>query len=431
MLSLCFLASCVSSDVTGLLRAPRLSDEQRAIYDALSANTDGVFTLKYPRSGDYRSAFLIQDIDGDPETEALAFIEVQGEDGARLLTLSVLDRDGEGNWRNTDDFTLGGTDVDSVYFSTLSGGRTVFAVTSVLSSDERNASVFRYRGGELHSLLSRTFSYIGVGDFFGTGGEQLLLVRCDSAAKQSWAEFYVQSGTGLEMWANVSIDSYADEITDVTVGKLNDVTTGTMVTFRREATDVYGTDVLVRTDKGIVNVCYHTQNAALTIRRVNNLTELSNPLDINNDGIIELTGTVDFPGYENIDPSQRLRMTVWRGFSMSRFTEKYYGYYAASQGYVFFIPPRWQGNVTARLTDNGTSIEFLKAKRIDEANDVVLKIIVQPSGSPLSDELPDDAFFLGENKTLKKSYYAVTPNHKLPLALTETELKNAFKTLEQ
>ena len=59
--------------VENLLTAPKLNAEQTAIYQALTNSVGGGVKLRYPKSGDYRSAFILKNIDDEPGVEALVF----------------------------------------------------------------------------------------------------------------------------------------------------------------------------------------------------------------------------------------------------------------------------------------------------------------------------------------------------------------------
>ena len=70
--SIVLLAAAVSAMLSGctfggsaenLLSPPILYEEQEEIYAALMKVTGEDMTLQYPRSGAYRSAFVIKDID--------------------------------------------------------------------------------------------------------------------------------------------------------------------------------------------------------------------------------------------------------------------------------------------------------------------------------------------------------------------------------
>lgn len=80
-----------------LMKPPRLTAEQKEIDDALhDAVIASNISFKYPKTGDYRSAFVFHDIDGDGEEEAIVFYAVNFNDYTRL---SIMDRI-DGQWRS-------------------------------------------------------------------------------------------------------------------------------------------------------------------------------------------------------------------------------------------------------------------------------------------------------------------------------------------
>ena len=68
------LTGCsLNTSIDALLTPPKLSTQQEQIYTALKNFTGPNISLKYPRAGDYLSAFIVDDIDNDSEEEAIVF----------------------------------------------------------------------------------------------------------------------------------------------------------------------------------------------------------------------------------------------------------------------------------------------------------------------------------------------------------------------
>ena len=65
------------SGIDGLLSAPKLTEEQSEIHEALIRNVGNDISLKYPKSGENRSAFVIENIDNEPTEEAIVFFQIQ------------------------------------------------------------------------------------------------------------------------------------------------------------------------------------------------------------------------------------------------------------------------------------------------------------------------------------------------------------------
>ena len=68
-------------------------DQQNEIYTALQASIGKNITLKYPRTGDFTSAFLIANIDEESTQEAIVFYEAADTVNATMtLRINVLDQ---------------------------------------------------------------------------------------------------------------------------------------------------------------------------------------------------------------------------------------------------------------------------------------------------------------------------------------------------
>lgn len=89
------LTGCTfGTSIDNLLAPPKQSIEQEQIYSALTDAAGSGIRLKYPRSGKYLSAFIIEDIDSDGTDEAVVFYERNGLGvDERTLRINVLDQD--------------------------------------------------------------------------------------------------------------------------------------------------------------------------------------------------------------------------------------------------------------------------------------------------------------------------------------------------
>ena len=98
------LSGCspIQMDVEELMSPPKLTAEQAEIDSALKQALGENVKLKYPKSGDFRSAFVFHDIDGDGEEEAIVFYQL---DSSSTTWLTVMDRT-DGQWRSTYSLSL-------------------------------------------------------------------------------------------------------------------------------------------------------------------------------------------------------------------------------------------------------------------------------------------------------------------------------------
>ena len=97
------LSSCsfIQPTIEELMKPPKLSQQQMEVDAALKAalGTNSI-KLKYPLSGDYRSAYVFYDIDSDGVEEAIVFYQPSlDESGTRI---NILDYQ-EGAWTSVYD----------------------------------------------------------------------------------------------------------------------------------------------------------------------------------------------------------------------------------------------------------------------------------------------------------------------------------------
>ena len=111
--SVLMLSSCTAASFEELLSPPRLDGEQSDIYAALRDFTSGDIILKYPKSGQYRSAFVVRDLDNEPTDEAIVFYEMPNVSDGSSLRLNFLDKR-DGKWVSVYDLAASGSEVESV-----------------------------------------------------------------------------------------------------------------------------------------------------------------------------------------------------------------------------------------------------------------------------------------------------------------------------
>ena len=95
--ALFMLSGCsLNAGVDTLLTPPKLSTQQEHIYKALTDYAGTNISLKYPKSGDYLSAFIIADVDGDSENEAVVFYRKNSLNNTddSSLRMNILDQNG-------------------------------------------------------------------------------------------------------------------------------------------------------------------------------------------------------------------------------------------------------------------------------------------------------------------------------------------------
>ena len=87
----CVMSSCsVAGTAENLLSPPMLSAEQSEIYAALRKELGSEIKLKFPRAGDYRSAFIVANIDDEPTRIEVDFESKEDKITQQILTSDVV-----------------------------------------------------------------------------------------------------------------------------------------------------------------------------------------------------------------------------------------------------------------------------------------------------------------------------------------------------
>ena len=176
MLTSCSATNVITS-VDALLRPPRLTDDQNDIYDALTSYLSGKeMHLVYPQKGEYLSAFIQQDLDGDGLDEAAVFYQLTASTSSAPINMAIMDRQ-SGKWMVVSDVQMDGSGVED--FNIMEGGsKPLIAVGLTYAGESGNSlmQIFGLYGKELRLIFSRTYLAKTICDLTGDGKDEFLLV---------------------------------------------------------------------------------------------------------------------------------------------------------------------------------------------------------------------------------------------------------------
>ena len=201
-------SSCdkIQPDVESLLSPPKLTQEQREIYDALvETAVSSSIKLKYPKAGEYRSAFVMYDIDDDGEEEAIAFYDPQQEDPS--VRIKILDKQND-EWVSVYDKAngSGGVDVDRVMFENVSSvdRKDMIIGWNLINRAEKGVGIYSYEGEKLVSVYPDettsddmdTYSEMVVEDLNGDLRKELILLKNSTSTPVSYTHLQAGGGRG-------------------------------------------------------------------------------------------------------------------------------------------------------------------------------------------------------------------------------------------
>ena len=104
--------SYTNTDIQELMMPPRLTGDEAKIQNAISESANNKsHTFKYPQRGDYRSAIIMYDIDGDGMNEAIAFYQMDFTE-VNDINIVIIDQKDD-QWEQIAMFKVPASDIDN------------------------------------------------------------------------------------------------------------------------------------------------------------------------------------------------------------------------------------------------------------------------------------------------------------------------------
>lgn len=447
------LCGCsLGASVDNMLTPPKLSEEQNEIYQELINSVGKSVKLKYPRNGDYRSAFVIRNIDDEPGDEALVFYESKDiRSGESALRLKFLDKSGE-NWETVYDLACPGNEVDSIVFADLGsdtpsvasetetsalsdrGTSAIILSCTLLNQSEKSVLVLKYKDKKPVELLSSTYSCMSIADLNKDSQNELVIVSVNREMQTASASMYTDSTDGLELLSNTPLYGGAADYIRVTQGRLDESTPALFLDYSKGGGQS-GTDVLYCYGSRLFcpNSIGSNPAGGLISRQVNDYMAEIYSFDIDKDGFVEIPSTTPLPGYETLTKPEQLCAVQWYTVKNDNFTLESNSYFSGKYRFALLFPNRWTGVVTAVADFTNNDIIFISYNaevglNVTESNEIMRIHAAEKSdryipavseGEEKIEESEELEFFCTVNKSAETS----------KLALTESELKDSFVVL--
>ncbi len=427
LLTALMLTGCsMGVSVENLLTPPRLDEQQNEIYQALISSTGSGISLKYPKSGDYRSAFVVTDIDDEPTDEAMVFYasdSVQaGEAGLRMM---VLDQSG-GAWQAVYDMACMGSEVESLSFTSIGEGENHDMIIrySMLNQTEKAFSVVNYSDGVVKELFSSFYSCLEVVDLNSDGYNELITVVPDKVTGETYAMMFGRSGRSLNKLSQALLAGAHSEILHVGTGLVGEDTPALYIDYSR-GQGQYGTDVIYCHSGHLI-----CPDSSMISRFSNNYTADLASADIDRDGMTEMPGMTPLPGYETLPRNEQLCAVQWYDVTAHTITQEHYTYYSSKYSFALMFPNRWLGVVTAvpNLLENEIIFIGYNSAAGLEVNDSneLMRIRIVDKGDREAQKAATGMTLIGRNEDSLYYCAQTDSNAAAKLALSMSELQDSF-----
>ena len=427
-----FLSACsslsVTADVEQLMRPPTLSAEQEQVRDALEASigTDQ-YRLKYPTSGQYRSAYTFYDLDGDGQEEAVVFYALD-EDSSGVVRIAVLDSQ-NGQWRAVVSAAGQGTDVDQLQFASVTGSQAVDLVVGWIDETRtyETVTVYTFRQERLQNLYEDSYTELLVDDLDQDGMDELLLLRSSSGGRVT-AKLVENSLFSLEITDERRLNLSFANILQVQSGWLSQEVYGVAVD--GYTSDYrYSSEAIVARD-GQLAFPFDREGDSDDLYDLVTRSSRVFTRDVDGDGVLDFPSQEALPGYESSDPEDTLFLTRYLHFNGEGSLETAASAYVdAANGYLLFFPDNWLGEVTAVVQPQSGEVTFFQYLGSLEDQSAMLLRIRCYSSSDYQDQNDREQYVKLVSRGIFEYYASIHTIPGNPLSITLDHLSQEMFAL--
>lgn len=329
-----------AADTAELLSPPMLSGELKPIAEVINKTAENGYSFKYPSRGDYRSAVVREDIDGDGLLEAFAFYSTT--DGETVnMNINVIARQNN-EWVSvaTQKIVAGG--VDKIEFCDLDGDglAEILVGWEIYGTSEMQLAVYGMEQTTLVQRMLQKYTHFTTCDLNQDGKNEILLIKTATAENSNQASLFALTNEGITQISSCELDSTSKTFNEPIVAALSNGKPAIYIDEIKGAGAV--TEVLFLEKDVLVNPLYspETKETAVTLRSIS-----FSVTDINDDDVLEIPIQDNVPSVIKTEANEKLYLTNWCSFNGESLTVQRTSMINVNDGYSFTIPPRWIGKI--------------------------------------------------------------------------------------
>lgn len=373
MLAAFMLCGCnVGTDVETLLRPPRPAGEQRKIQQALeeyinsakpknAPNVQGGYVLKYPSAGEYRSAFVIKDLDGDGTDEAIVFYRRGIE--TDKISLNFLKKD-KGDWKSVCDIEGAGTNIERVQFGDLDGNGVLEILTGWNLDNVRDRQLVMYlvKGNEISEWHTELYNEFAVDKLTDSSRDSLMIIHSNAADNITTAKLLsvgrdaVTGKTSLVELGSTRLDGYIQRFTALQTVKLNDTIRGVYADGVKGNEDMV-TELIYWDGKQLCAPFYDKEKNSNTATYRNALLP---SMDLDGDGAVEWPKIKNITNYDQ-SSTDKIWLTEWESFDIDTQVreQKFSCIINMTDKYYILTDNSWEGKFTLSYKPQTHTLKLL------------------------------------------------------------------------
>ncbi len=340
-----FLAGCdiFTADTAELLSPPALSGDISPIAEAITASAGGEYTLKYPSKGNFRSAVVQNDINGDGTLEAIAFYSLDNATGENPVNMVInLISNNDGKWVSSAQQRIVAGGVDRIDFCDLDGDgvEEILVGWEIYGTSEMQVAVYSFKGGELIQRMLQKYTNFVCCDLDQNGTNEIMLIKFNAAEGTNSASVYSLTESGVTELYSCPLDKTVQSVGEPIVATLS---SGRPAVYIDEVKGVGAiTEVLFVEKNALVNPLMNPESGE-TLQTLHN-TNIT-VKDINGDGIPEIPIQENVPSISKSALSEKLYFTNWCSYNGEALTSQMTTMINNNDGYYYILSQKWAGQI--------------------------------------------------------------------------------------
>lgn len=390
------LSGCnaLGMDVEDYLRPPKSTGEQEAIQQALEtyieahAEKGGVtdYILKYPKEGNYRSAFILVDqvqpnrlsnlspasltenkrvssntVNAAQATQAVAFYRLN-VDQAKTHVNYLRKIDGE--WVSVSDVEGSSEGVSRVSFGDLNGDGSPELLVGWSQYNTRNQKLALYFLNDTleEQASDEIYTHMLVNEFTGSGRDELMLFNVTAADAPTAVKLLSYEDGRLAVRDTAELDAGIQRFGTSKTVALSETVNGVFIDCYKDAnttiTELLYWNAEADGGQGELETPFYRAEDKLTTLTAR---ESSIPLmDIDGDGMVEWPVSSRLPGYETVNAADAMWKTTWMtwDYATRQSRQAFSCVMNERDGYYVLFDESWDGKVTAIYDRDTRLLQF-------------------------------------------------------------------------
>ncbi len=340
------MCSCkgLGGSISESLSPPKPSGELYEIQQALETYVGAQIKLVYPSAGQYRSAIITRDIDGDEKYEVFSFYSTETDDKTTVMHINYI-RWTESGWKSVSDIEVNGSGVESLEFATMdySGVPKIIVNWTRFSATNKLVSVYDINTGELREVTSADYSVCAVTDFNSDGINEVAAIYLDSESKVSTAKLLSLTDEGFQQKGTCYLDGDATSYYEPRFSKFADGTPALFIDAVKPTGMI--TEILCLRNGVFANAFSSGEQIDFENTKTHRASSVRSD-DYDGDGSVDIPLAEKLPSEEGTLESDTVYMTAWSSFDGHVFNTIAHTVINFTDGYYIEVPDKWLGVFT-------------------------------------------------------------------------------------